>query len=167
MTIRGNTPPFSENGDEVVTIKPVLITYDGYQQIISSLKEEILTDIDNYGIALKTKEGNEFFKFCRDTIVITCDKIEDDISAILGRRNSEEITIDDTVDNINPQHYKKGSIECIDAIEAALTPEEFKGFCKGQVFKYVWRETHKNANIEDLQKAEWFLSRIKQKLEDL
>jgi len=30
-------------------------------------------------------------------------------------------------DNVNhPPHYKKGSIECIDIIEAMLTPEEFK-----------------------------------------
>ena len=34
-------------------------------------------------------------------------------------------------------HYRHGEIECIDAIQAALTPEEFRGFCKGNVLKYV------------------------------
>ena len=36
-------------------------------------------------------------------------------------------------DNVNhPPHYKKGSIECIDAIESALSFEEFKGIVKAK-----------------------------------
>ena len=41
-----------------------------------------------------------------------------------------------------PPHYRQGGIECIDAIAAALTPEEFAGYCKGNILKYVWREKH-------------------------
>ena len=68
-------------------------------------------------------------------------------------------------DNVNhPPHYKKGSIECIDAIEAALTFTEFKGYCKGQAFKYVWREDHKDNNIEDIDKAIWYLTRLRNKM---
>jgi hypothetical protein len=55
-----------------------------------------------------------------------------------------------------PAHYASGSIECIDAIRAALTPEEFRGFCKGNVLKYVWRERLKGG-ATDLQKAEKYL----------
>jgi hypothetical protein len=63
-------------------------------------------------------------------------------------------------DNINsPPHYNAGTLECIEAIEAALTPEEFRGFLKGQVLKYVWRERHKNG-AEDCGKAEWYLKRL-------
>jgi hypothetical protein len=51
-----------------------------------------------------------------------------------------------------PQHYVKGQIETIDAIRAALTPEEFRGFCKGNVLKYIWREGHKAGDI-DIAKA--------------
>lgn len=51
-----------------------------------------------------------------------------------------------------PSHYTQGGIECIDAIRAALSPEEFDGFCKGQVIKYTWRERHKNGE-EDRRKA--------------
>lgn len=40
----------------------------------------------------------------------------------------------------DPTRYKHGDVECIDAIRAALTPEEFRGFCKGNVIKYLWRE---------------------------
>jgi len=59
----------------------------------------------------------------------------------------------------NPPHYNKAGIECIDAIEAALTSEEFKGYCKGNNLKYTWRENYKNKE-EDLKKAHWYLSRI-------
>jgi hypothetical protein len=59
----------------------------------------------------------------------------------------------------HPEHYTAGSIECIDGIQAALTPEEFHGYCKGNAMKYLWRANHKGG-VEDLQKAQWYLARI-------
>jgi hypothetical protein len=56
----------------------------------------------------------------------------------------------------HPSHYTQGGIECIEAIQAALTLEEFKGYCKGNVLKYVWREQHKGGN-ESLRKANWYM----------
>jgi hypothetical protein len=68
----------------------------------------------------------------------------------------------ETTDNVNsPKHYSlnhKG-IECIDAMEAALTPEEFKGYLRGNVIKYVWRFRYKNG-LEDLKKAQWYLNKL-------
>lgn len=62
-------------------------------------------------------------------------------------------------DSVNhPQHYS-GEIECIDAIESALSGDEFRGFCKGNVIKYVFRERRKGGD-KDLQKARWYLERI-------
>ena len=58
-----------------------------------------------------------------------------------------------------PPHYTAGGVECIDAIRAALTPEEFRGFCKGNAIKYVWREKLKGGN-EDLKKAGWYLNKV-------
>lgn len=58
-----------------------------------------------------------------------------------------------------PPHYRQGGIECIDAIQAALTPEEFRGYCKGNVLKYAWRERHKGG-AESLKKAQWYLARL-------
>ena len=61
------------------------------------------------------------------------------------------------MDHVNhPSHYTNGDIECIDAIRAALTPEEFIGYCKGNAIKYVWREKNKNG-LEDMQKAKVYL----------
>lgn len=64
------------------------------------------------------------------------------------------------VDNVNsPAHYTNGEIECIDAIESSLTLEEFRGYMKGNVLKYVWRERSKGGT-ESLEKAEWYLKRL-------
>jgi hypothetical protein len=59
----------------------------------------------------------------------------------------------------SPAHYTSGSIECIDAIRAALTPEEFRGFCKGNMLKYVWRERLKGER-ESILKAQWYAKRL-------
>ena len=39
----------------------------------------------------------------------------------------------------SPPHYSQGSIECIDAMKAALGAEGFRAYCRGNVLKYVWR----------------------------
>lgn len=54
-----------------------------------------------------------------------------------------------------PSHYTAGGVECIDAIRAALTPDEFRGFCKGNQIKYVWRERHKGGD-QSIEKAAWY-----------
>lgn len=55
-----------------------------------------------------------------------------------------------------PAHYRQGAVECIDAIRAALTPEEFRGYCKGNALKYVWRERLKGG-VQDMHKADYYL----------
>lgn len=59
----------------------------------------------------------------------------------------------------HPPHYKQGDVECIDAIKAALTEEEYRGYCKGNALKCIWRERHKGG-AESLQKADWYLNRL-------
>lgn len=56
------------------------------------------------------------------------------------------------VQNIN---YKLPglNIESIDVLRAALTPEEFKGFCKGNALKYLIRAGKKDDELQDLKKA--------------
>jgi hypothetical protein len=60
----------------------------------------------------------------------------------------------DVVDR--PLHYNQGDIECVDAMRASLTEEEFRGGCKQQALQYIWRERNKGGD-EDLRKAIWWL----------
>ena len=59
----------------------------------------------------------------------------------------------------HPSHYTDGGIECIEAIEAQLSLEEYRGYLKGNIAKYVWRESHKGGT-ESLKKARWYLDRL-------
>ena len=60
----------------------------------------------------------------------------------------------------HPSHYTDGGIECIDAIKASMSTEAFLGFLKGNVQKYMWRYEKKVAPVEDLKKAQWYLSKL-------
>lgn len=65
------------------------------------------------------------------------------------------------VDMVNsPPHYNAGDIECIDAIQAQMTTEEFVGFLRGQVAKYNWRLGHKVNAQQDAEKAAWYLAKL-------
>jgi hypothetical protein len=59
----------------------------------------------------------------------------------------------------HPPHYKAGGIETIDFIEAKTL-----GYHLGNVVKYVSRADHKGNKLEDLKKAQWYLSRAIEKL---
>ena len=62
-----------------------------------------------------------------------------------------------TNDLVNhPNHYTFGSIEAIDYIRDKMTPDEFQGYCMGNILKYVSRHKHKNG-VEDLKKAQVYL----------
>lgn len=71
-----------------------------------------------------------------------------------------------TSDAINPNHYKDGKIECIDAIESALSREEFIGFLRGQILKYTWRCGKKDAPAQEQKKAAWYNDRLIKLLEE-
>tara|TARA_R110002153_G_scaffold106146_1_gene245220 strand:- start:186 stop:515 length:330 start_codon:yes stop_codon:yes gene_type:complete len=62
--------------------------------------------------------------------------------------------------NVNkPPHYGMGTIECIDYIEDFLTKEEFIGYLRGNIAKYLHRWRYKNKQ-EDLLKSQWYLDRL-------
>ena len=85
------------------------------------------------------------------------------------------------MDTVNqPRHYKKKALpieltiraaltdngdidplnlECFEAMLSMLSPEEMRGYLRGNSFKYRWRYRYKN-NIEDLKKAEWYEKKL-------
>lgn len=62
-------------------------------------------------------------------------------------------------DAINPSHYKKGDIECIDAMVAAYGEEEVRIYAKLAAFKYGWRRGAKDAEEQEVKKQIWYLRR--------
>jgi len=62
-------------------------------------------------------------------------------------------------------HYKLGGIECIDAMAAVSTPEEFRGFLKLSAFKYLFRSNHKNSTDMDIKKAKYYIDRLVTEIE--
>jgi hypothetical protein len=59
----------------------------------------------------------------------------------------------------NPPHYTKGGMETIDIMEAKSTPEEFKGHLKLTALKYLTRAGHKDDELQDAKKTQWYVNR--------
>lgn len=76
-------------------------------------------------------------------------------------------TIEKMQDNVNqPPHYGQGKIECIEYIKDFLTTEEYTGYLRGNIAKYLHRWRYKNG-IEDLKKAQWYLNELIEHQEEL
>lgn len=106
----------------------------------------------------------------RDTIVHWCDDGKPkpfdekftDYAHLLNWKKITHYTIvgDAVADAVkSPVHYTFGDIECIDAIKAQMSDDEFAGYLRGNVVKYVWRYRDKGG-VGSLEKARWYLERL-------
>ena len=60
----------------------------------------------------------------------------------------------------HPKHYNKGAVECIDAIESAVSDlQGIEAVCTANAIKYLWRWKQKEG-VESLQKARWYINRL-------
>ena len=92
-------------------------------------------------------------------VIVALDFLNATLALLKKPPNAMSLVMPD-VDLVNhPPHYTAGGIECIDAIQSALTPEEFAGYCKGNAIKYIWRMNHKGGR-ESLAKARWYVNRL-------
>jgi hypothetical protein len=60
----------------------------------------------------------------------------------------------------SPAHYNRKGVEAIQAIEASMSPEEYRGYLKGNCMKYLWRYQYKGKPVEDLKKCRWYLDKL-------
>lgn len=61
---------------------------------------------------------------------------------------------------INPDHYRTGKVECIDAIEAATIGKSgIEAVCTANVVKYLYRYEAKNG-LQDVLKAKWYMDKL-------
>jgi len=69
-------------------------------------------------------------------------------------------------DPINPDHYQRDGVECIDAIKAATSNLEGpEAYCTGNAIKYLWRWNEKGGKT-DLRKAMWYINDMIAEIED-
>ena len=80
---------------------------------------------------------------------------------VLGKITPEENPGKNDMVN-HPKHYTSSGIECIDAIEAALSSysDPKDAFLVGQVIKYLWRAPLKGTYEQDIKKAQWYLNKL-------
>ena len=98
--------------------------------------------------------SNEVFAYVTKTPALAGSLVKtDDAPRIVAEHFG--VDIDKAHDPVNhPEHYKVGGIETIDFIEAKSL-----SYNLGNVVKYITRADHKGNKLQDLQKAQWYLSR--------
>mgnify|MGYP005990312679 CR=1 FL=1 len=79
---------------------------------------------------------------------------DESLEEVIARQDEEEDMVG------SPKHYNTGNIECIEAIEESMSSVAFKGYLKGNCMKYLWRYDYKGKQVEDLQKAGWYLQKL-------
>ena len=62
----------------------------------------------------------------------------------------------------SPSHYNSNTMETIDLIRDSMEPEEYRGYLKGNIFKYISRYRYKDKEnpLKDLLKAQWYLCKL-------
>lgn len=55
-----------------------------------------------------------------------------------------------------PAHYSRYGVESIDAMKGTMSRDEFNGFLKGNLCKYVFRAGAKDDLAQDLHKVCWY-----------
>ena len=82
--------------------------------------------------------------------------------------SGDDLIAEPKKDEVNhPEHYTHGgSVECIEAIESQLTPEEYRGYLRGNCAKYLWRCNMKGKTKQDLEKCQWYLNRLLMTFDD-
>jgi hypothetical protein len=125
-------------------------------------KKKAMTDKSNWKtIALASSD----IPFYKDSVTDTTHKRMAQLSyetgvaiaklRMEGNRGGQIEMFEPKADAVNhPAHYTVGGIDTIDFIEAKKL-----GYNLGNVVKYLTRADHKGNKLEDLRKAQWYLTR--------
>jgi hypothetical protein len=68
-------------------------------------------------------------------------------------------TIPTRATQVGGDHYRSKAIQPWDAMECWMSPEQFKGFLRGNAIKYLARCDDKGG-MEDIKKAEHYLAKL-------
>ena len=101
---------------------------------------------------------------CRQYVPTLVSAVKEGIAGIKAGRVTE-MDFSPHVESENPDHYKTGGIECIDALRDALGHEGFIAYCRGQIIRYAWRIGKKDACLVEALKLEnyanWLVDEFK------
>ena len=132
-------------------------------RVISQVTKTPHSTGETVGGYVSTVSGEAWFDRVDETSPLMCmgpEECKGEINKQPTPVTPKQIIQDAVEDLVNhPSHYTDGSIECIDAIQAQLTDEEFRGYLKGNIAKYIWREKHKGG-IQSIEKGAWYLNRL-------
>ena len=64
----------------------------------------------------------------------------------------------------SPLHYTVGGFEALEVIKAKLTPEEYRGYCKGNILKYIMRANYKGTHDTDCGKVRYYATELEDAL---
>ena len=146
-----------------------------YEEIIDSLRKAVSSNSQCVNISV----DGVFAIICAiEKLMARCHALEQGVDAVMDDREKLAAELDEALEDLDkanekgggsnqhdsvnhPSHYTSGGVECIKAIEASMTPEEFQGYCKGNCMKYIWRFRQKNG-IEDLDKAAVYLGWLRE-----
>lgn len=123
-----------------------ILTLDKAYSALSTLK----TALESLGVQHKIDFGSELRRL--------------DVYKSHNLSSDSKKDAEDKKDLINPSHYqlvtKDGrKLDSIDFIQAILSDEEFKGFCKGNALKYLVRAEKKHKEpLVDYKKSRAFLN---------
>ena len=67
---------------------------------------------------------------------------------------------------VNQKHYQIAAVEPIEIIQMYLSPEQFKGYLRGNALKYLLRVGHKDESKKEIDKAYQYIKWLKQAAND-
>ena len=132
---------------------PTGYAIDVYNAILQQASEAAAVNANRIGTSSAATAAPVKKKKCVPEQACKCGTSQD-----AANNTSNQTAKHDAVNH--PSHYCQGGIECIDAIEAAVTGlHGMEAVCAGNVIKYTWRYHQKNG-AEDLKKARFYLNKL-------
>jgi hypothetical protein len=94
----------------------------------------------------------EWYNLCYPNAPIECNTEPEEVI---------ENTTEEVDDPINPNHYTKHGMECIDEMLLVFGKDAVKWFCLCNAWKYRKRAMWKNGK-EDIEKSDWYIAKYKE-----
>ena len=92
-------------------------------------------------------------------VALNCDVTETYAEVLMGRISSPDWREPTIHKQVGGSHYKDMEVQPWQAMEAWLTPEEYRGYHKGVAISYLARERQKGG-LQDIEKAIHHLQRL-------